>query len=183
MKAEDVEFWKYLLLENADFLLRKHQTQGKISAISIKELVEETINHVKTTLGEQITDEGTNLMLQILHEKCIGDTLWKIKEGYVIPTYVLADIFLLKANELFSAEERRFKSVLGSDELIQGVIDQIKSTIGGDSGTNLQADLQSFLERLCNVEKYFKKIQDKFIIFDKSGRERLDTINPAKDEG
>ncbi|HUX99790.1 MAG TPA: hypothetical protein VMV49_09570 [Candidatus Deferrimicrobium sp.] len=182
MKVEDVEFWKYVVLENADFLLRKRKTQGAGAAISIKELVQETIKQVRGTLGKEITAEAEEVVAQIVCEKCIGDNLWKIKEGYVIPTYFLADIFLGKANELFSAEERRMKSVLGVDELIDGVADQLKATFGEKIDAKPRADLHTFLDKLCRVEQYFKKIQNKYIIFDTKGRDRLKQIS-ADPEG
>ena len=93
MKEEDIEFWKYILLENTDFLLRRQQAQGKAFIVNIDELVKETINHVSTTLNKEISDKTEELVYAILHEKCIGDDLWKIQEEYVIPTYYLADIF------------------------------------------------------------------------------------------
>ena len=180
MKEEDIEFWKYLLLENTDFLLRRQQAQGKAFEVNIDELVKETINHVSTTLNREISDKTEELVYAILHEKCIGDNLWKIKEKYVIPTYYLADIFLIKANELFCEEERRFKSVLSLDELTEVVIEHLNASISERIDDTTRSNLHKLLEKLCSENKYFKKVQNTYIIFDKHGRDRLEkiTANP-----
>jgi len=180
MNVEDVEFWKYILLENADFLLRKQQAQGKAFIVRIDELVKETINHVTRTLNKKITDKTEDLVYAILHEKCIGDNLWKIKEEYVIPTYYLADMFLVKANELFREEQRRFKSVLSLDELTEVVIEQVNASSSEKIDDTTKSNLHKLLEKLCGDDKYFKKVQNTYLIFDKNGRDRLEkiTANP-----
>ena len=164
-----------MLLENADYLFRKKLVKGVDFAISIEELVQETINHVSKTLQKEITDETKELVSILLHEECIGNNLWKI-EGDVIPAYYLADIFLKKAKELFSEEDRRYKSVLNIDELIEVVTDQINILMRGKVDAQTKADLYRFIEKLCVEDKYFIKIQNKYIIFDKSGKDRLEEI-------
>ncbi|MHA1265568.1 MAG: hypothetical protein ACTSRS_10065 [Candidatus Helarchaeota archaeon] len=178
MKIEDVEFWRYILLENADFLFRKKQIQGGVFAISTDEIIQETINHSRTTLGQEITDETAALISQIF-EKCIGKEFWQIKAGYVIPAYYLADLFLIKANELFSEEGRRYKSVLHTDELIAAVIDDLHAILGAEIDEKIKATLHPFLDTLCNQEHYFKNIQQSYIIFDNKGKERLKKILPV----
>jgi len=176
MKREDIDFWKDMLLENADYLFRKKRVKGEDFAIKIEELVQETINHVGKTLQKEITDETKELVRNLLHEECIGKNLWKI-EGYVIPAYYLADMFLKKAKELFSEEARRYKSVLSIDELIEVVTDQINSYMGKKIDAQSKADLHGFIEKLCGEDNYFKKIQNKYIIFDKQGKDRLEEIS------
>jgi hypothetical protein len=176
MKREEADFWIDILLENADYLFRKKQALGKKSAINIDELVQETINHVGKIMGGRVDEETKETVSKILRENCIGTNLWKIKEGFVIPAYYLADIFLNKARELFSEEDRRYKSVLGREELIEGVMKQMNADFGQQINAETKAAFDSFLEKLCDEYKYFKKIQNKYIIFDKSGRERLEAL-------
>jgi hypothetical protein len=179
MKREDADFWKDMLLENADYLFRKKLAQRSYFSISMEELIQETINHVTKILQNKIPTEIKGLLTNLLHEECIGISLWKIKEGYIIPGYYLADIFLKKAKELFSEESRRYKSVLSMDEVIEVVMNQFNALMGGKIDAQTKADLYRFLEKLCNEDKYFKKIQEKYIIFDKNGKDRLEKIDSS----
>lgn len=179
MKREDVDFWKDMLLENTDYLLRQKLGKGVSGAISIEELIQETINHVSKILQKGITNETRALLRGILEKECIGNNLWKVRDEYVIPVYYLADIFLKRAKDLFSEESRRYKSVLSIDELIELVMPQFNIVIGEKSDTQTKADLYRFLEKLCNADKYFKKIQNQYIIFDKNGKDRLAEISKS----
>jgi len=179
MTREDVDFWKDMLLENTDYLLRRNLGKGVSGAISIEELIQETINHVSKILQKEITNETKEFLRGLLEKECVGTNLWKVKEEYVIPAYYLADIFLKRAKDLFSEESRRYKSVLSMDELIEVVMPQFNIAIGEKFDAQTKADLYRFLEKLCNEYKYFRKIQDKYIIFDKNGKERLEEISKS----
>jgi len=171
---KEADFWTYLLIENVNFLLRKQEDQGiHTNIISIDEIVREVINQVSKTADIKIDNESINFVQNLLQEKGIGTTLWEIKKGYVVPITSLADIFLKKAEKLFSEERKRFQSVLSIDELIREVIVYFSIIIRESIADENKNGLLTIFDRICAEYKYFRKIKKDYVIFDENGRNRL----------
>jgi len=174
MENEEVDFWNYLIMENANFLLRKQEAQGTYThIINVEELVQEVTNHIGKTTGIKSDNEIRNFIYQHIQEKSLGINLWEIKKGSIIPVTHLADIFLKMANELFSEEKRRIHSVLRIDELVQEVIAHLSKVTGEEISNENKVSLYTILDRICTEYKYLKKIKNDYIIFDENGRKRL----------
>ena len=86
---------------------------------------------------------------------------------------VLVDLFLKKAQKLFNEEKRRLTSTLTINELVQEVINHLRSTTRKEVSDESKTNLNKILDKMCTEDKYFRKIQNEFIIFDVNGRKKL----------
>lgn len=178
IEKEEADFWAYILMENVSFLLKKQEEQGIHNPmINIDELVQEAINHVTKTTNRKIESETESWIYRFLQENSIGINLWEIKKGYVVSIDYIANIFLKKAQELFSEEKRRYRSVLNVSELVEEVANDLRTGGSEELSDERKRDLYNIMEKLCTEDKLFKKIREEYIIFDENGRKRLKELS------